>query len=229
MLGLCWKFDSEAVIPKLATTAIRRIHGVLNGISIDNTIRDYEIIGLKSWLSVYQHVSGYWPFCELWEIVTRILEDGKIDDNERLELIDYCDNFTETKIDDPLIHDEIYTREFMKTDAPDLLPFTALCDNKCQIQFKGRTFCFTGPARTGPRKELRKIVAAAGGKSSNKVVNHLDYLVISAQSSPCWAYSTYGRKIEKVINNRNKGDETTILHEDDFIEQAKIATIGIAF
>lgn len=117
----------------------------------------------------------------------------------------------------------------MKTNAAYLLPFTALCDNKCTIQFKGRKFCFTGPARTGSRKELKKIVSETGGASSDRVVRHLDYLVIGAQSSPCWAYSTYGRKIEQVINYRKKGDNITILHEDDFIEQAKIATIGDAF
>lgn len=52
MLELCWKFDSEAVIPRLATTAIRRLHGVLNGISLDNRIRDQEVVGFKNWLKV---------------------------------------------------------------------------------------------------------------------------------------------------------------------------------
>lgn len=65
------------------------------------------------------------------------------------------------------------------------------------------------------------MVRKLDGIPKNNAVTQLDYLVVGAQSSPCWAYSTYGRKIEAVIENREKrGAETVILHEDDFIEQA---------
>jgi hypothetical protein len=53
------------------------------------------------------------------------------------------------------------------------------------------------------------------------VVMKLDYLVIGAQSSPAWAYSTYGRKIERAIELRDRGIDIIILHEDDFISQAE--------
>ena len=64
------------------------------------------------------------------------------------------------------------------------------------------------------------MVKKLDGIPLNNPIVQLDYLVIGAQSSPCWAYSTYGRKIEAVIANREKGAETLILHEDDFIGQA---------
>ena len=49
------------------------------------------------------------------------------------------------------------------------------------------------------------MVRKLDGIPKNNAVAQLDYLVVGAQSSPCWAYSTYGRKIEAVIENREKG------------------------
>ncbi|MGB5986576.1 MAG: BRCT domain-containing protein, partial [Desulfobacterales bacterium] len=94
------------------------------------------------------------------------------------------------------------------------------CARDCKIAFNQKQFCFTGPAKTGTRKNLEEIVTALGGIPKNNVVLTLDYLVIGAQSSPCWAYSTYGRKIEKAIELKRKGRNITILHENDFIDQA---------
>lgn len=94
-------------------------------------------------------------------------------------------------------------------------------DQKCDIRFERSSFCFTGPAETGPRRKLHEITRKLDGRPVDRVIESLDYLVIGAQSSPCWAYSTYGRKIEKVIENRKKGVTTNILHENDFVSQAK--------
>ena len=222
ILDLCYMFDTHGLICNFATTAIRRLHGVLQGIAIDGNIRDQEAMGLKSWLSVHETVKEYWPFCELWEMLSKMLDDFVLDDQERAELMDYCNNFKESKIDNPVIHDEIYEHEFMTYYSAILKPFTALCDRQVEIEFSGKCFCFTGPARSGPRKVLHQTVEALSGIAKNNVSSGLDYLVIGAQSSPAWAYATYGRKIESAIHFNMKGSGITILHEDDFIRQSKI-------
>ena len=220
ILEFCWMFDSESLIPQCTTAAIRRLHGVLHGIVIDNKIRENEVVGLKSWLEVHSHVKDYWPFSDLWEMVSTIFQDGKVDDSEKKLLLEYCHNFSEKLSESPAIHDSIYGEGYMATFAPILQPFTAICDRDTAIAFKDNTFCFTGPARTSSRKKLNELVENLGGIPKNSVGIDLNYLVIGAQSSPCWAYSTYGRKIEQVFANRKKGGNTTILHEDDFIEQS---------
>ena len=221
LLSICHSFDSPMMAPRVATEAIRRLHGILQGIAADKMITQGEVVGLKEWLAVHNLFHEFWPFNEVWELTNRILSDGIVHDHEKAELLEYCQSFTEQAIDDPVFHDAIYNENFMQTVSPALLPFTALCDRKCCIEFAGRTFCFTGPARTGTRKELQWMVRKLDGIPKNNAVAQLDYLVVGAQSSPCWAYSTYGRKIEAVIENREKrGAETVILHEDDFIEQA---------
>ncbi len=42
------------------------------------------------------------------------------------------------------------------------------------------------------------MVTQSGGIPINSIVKELDYLVIGAQASLAWLYSTCGRKIEKV-------------------------------
>lgn len=222
VLELCWAFDKHSAACQCATGATRRLHGVLQGISLDQKVREQEIIGLKNWLNTYEGMKDYWPFTDLWKMITDILEDGVVDDDEQKMLLDYCTNFSETPIDDADIHDKIYEKGFMATSAPVLKPFTAICDRECLIQFSDHSFCFTGPARSGPRKVLHAMVNDLGGIPKTGVSPKLNYLVIGAQSSPCWAYSTYGRKIEKVFLQRDeRSGITTILHEDDFLAQAK--------
>lgn len=222
ILELCWMFDNESIIPQCATAAIRRLHGVLQGIALDNQIHENEVVGLKNWLEVHDHVKEYWPFCDLCHLVSEILDDGIIDQSEKEMLLDYCLNFSEILSENPIIHDSIYGKSYMSTYAPVLKPFAALCDRDANIIFDDRTFCFTGLARIGSRKDLHEIVSRRRGIPKNSVSLGLDYLVIGAQSSPCWAYSTYGRKIEKVLNNRENGSKTIILHEDDFIIKAEM-------
>ncbi len=125
------------------------------------------------------------------------------------------------------MHDGIYMNPWMQTNAPVLQPFTALCDRNAKIEFPKKSFCFTGPARTGPRRKLHDMVASQQGFAYDRVIQGLDYLVIGAQSSPCWAYSTYGRKIEQVLESRRKGNMTVILHEDDLLKQIPAIKSGL--
>ena len=226
VLELCWMFDKESLLPQCATAAIRRLHGVLQGMALDDEIRENEVVGLKNWLEVHDYVKGYWPFSDIWQMIFKILEDGVVDSIEKKQLLEYCQNFSETLAENSVIYDSIYGEGYMSTFAPVLKPFTAICDRDSAITFSSKTFCFTGPAKTGSRKDLNDIILSLGGIPKNSVAIDLNYLVIGSQSSPCWAYSTYGRKIEQVFKNREKGSETAILHEDDFVEQATLLRNG---
>ncbi|GMA55471.1 hypothetical protein GCM10025857_68280 [Alicyclobacillus contaminans] len=43
-----------------------------------------------------------------------------------------------------------------------------------------------------------------------------DYLVVGDQGNPCWAFSCYGRKVEKAVKLRKQGRRILIIHEVDF-------------
>jgi hypothetical protein len=187
---LAWCLNFHDGVPRCVTAGIRRLHGVLHGIAIDNKVSEDELHGLKDWLLDFEIFKDQWPFNDVWSLVETILEDGVVTKEEEADFLKFCEEFKECVIDDPKVHDPIYDESFMQSDSPYLKSFTALCDRECQIQFAEKGFCFTGPAKTGPRKKLMKIVKSLEGIPYNTVIKNLDYLVIGAQSSPAWAYST---------------------------------------
>lgn len=217
----CADLFNESIYSHTVTNAVRRLHGVLSGIRIDGVVTDEEIDELRDWLRGYRKYYENWPFYDLITLLDRILEDGVITKEERAEVGYFCDMFTEKVIEDPSVTDLIYIEPKMRTGSPIYESLNQLCDRAHSINFDGATFCFTGPARSGKRSDLHRMVEEAGGFPKDNVIYNLDYLVIGAQSSPMWVYHTYGRKIEKVKERIDKfGDETVFIHEEDFVDQA---------
>jgi NAD-dependent DNA ligase len=219
-LDWCSDFINYNPFLKNATQAVRRLHGVLSGIDIDNLIKQDEIEGLKDWLRDYERFSDIWPFSELGSLISKILEDGIIDDAEAELLRTFFNDFNEVVVNTPQIHDDEYELPWLMNDSPVFNPISSICD-KVEVVFKHKVFCFTGPAITGKRKDLHNIVSELGGSCSDSVSGGLDYLVIGGQSSPAWVYSTYGRKIEKAIKQRENTGEIRIVDESTFIDAVK--------
>jgi len=216
----CASFLNDSPFAGDVTEAIRRLHGALSGILIDDVITDDEILNLQDWLYDYESLKDSWPFNDLWALLDRILEDGVIDDEEREEFKEFCSYFSEKIVKNPDIQDGVYIETWMRTGCPIFKPLIELCNHDHQITFTEKTFCFTGPAKSGPRTVLHQMLEEAGGVPIKTANLKLDYLIIGAQSSPSWIYSTYGRKIETVINNRKANKcNTTLIYENDFLKQ----------
>lgn len=202
------------------TRTVRQLHGVMSGIICDGKIKAEELEGLRDWLLDYEHMQDWWPFNELKRHIDIILADGKVDQEEQRLLRDFFSNFTEHVVSNPKIHDDEYwmNRNLM-TLSPVFNSISCICEDNPDILFKEKRFCFTGPAASGKRKYLAAAVEQLGGFSHNKAVIELDYLVIGAQASPAWIYSTYGRKIEAVMQRKEKKPhcQTQIIREYDFL------------
>lgn len=226
LLEWCQRVTEDEPRPPILSEFIRRFHGVLHGIAIDRKITEDEIKGLNDWLLDNEDLRLHWPFDDAFVLVERILEDGVVTEEEKAEFIEFCRNFSEEPILYPVIHDEEYTRGFMISESPVCRPITYICDREAGIVFDRRSFCFTGPAKSGPRRLFKEMVEKLGGVFHNTTTRDLDYLVIGAQSSPCWHYTTYGRKIETVVEEQKKGGKTVVLFEDDFVFQANEALKG---
>lgn len=223
LLEWCQEFSSPDSAPLATVTdGIRRLHGFLQGIVIDGVISDFEIRDLSDWLHDYESLREHWPFGDIWELVTRILEDGQVTEDEREELTDFCRRFSEYVADGTKVHDraEKTGRPWMASYAPVLLTLDGICEKDPGIRFQGATFCFTGNAAASKRSVLEEVATGLGGTVKRNVVKDLDYLVVGALSEQCWVYSLYGRKIETVMANRKRGAQTLIVHENDFVEAA---------
>jgi len=52
--------------------------------------------------------------------------------------------------------------------------------------------------------------------SSLNVTARSDYLVVCDSGNELWAFSCYGRKVERAYEQRRKGHHILIVHERDF-------------
>ncbi|WDP91741.1 MAG: hypothetical protein HUN04_19330 [Desulfobacter sp.] len=206
------------------TQVIRRLHGIFSGIICDRSITEEELEGLEEWLLDYEGLHDWWPINELRAHIQTILNDGKIDTEEHRLLKEFFSDFEEQLIDEPHLHDDEYWLNcHMRSPAPIFKSISSICEKAPRITFKGKKFCLTGPAASGKRKDLFSVIEKLGGSPHNTAIKKLDYLIIGAQASPAWVYSTYGRKIETVMH-RKKHDErcqTKIVRELDFITAVK--------
>ncbi len=69
--------------------AEKMLHGILLGIIADGKITVEELKHLKEWLEIHKNLSHMLPFCEVYEMVERVLADGVIDQYEHEELMNY--------------------------------------------------------------------------------------------------------------------------------------------
>ena len=91
-----------------------------------------------------------------------------------------------------------------------------VCAKDPDILVIGKTFCFTGASSIATSNEIESIILKHGGLFVNSVSKKVQYLVVGADGTPCWAFSCYGRKIEKAISLRKSGQPIIIVNEHDF-------------
>jgi hypothetical protein len=221
LLGWCKENMKDHGFLEGFTPVIHHLHGILSGIISDDELNTDEITGLKTWLMSFEELKNWWPFNDLIKIVERVLADGSINETEKNDLKAFFLDFQEQVIESPTIHDaEYWENRHMINLSPIFKSVSNICDKKVRIVFPKKTFCFTGPAASGSRKKLFNLVTESGGIPCKNPIIDLDYLVIGAQSSPAWVYSTYGRKIELVMNRKRHGLNcpTKIVTELNFIE-----------
>lgn len=203
------------------TPVLRSIHGILGGILADEKITADELKGLQDWLIDYEKYEDWWPISEISALIKNILKNKLINEKEHKKLSEFFQDFSEHPLEHVKTHDEEYhPGNLLGSHAPFFMPIATICEKNPRIEFHEKKFCFTGPAVSGSRKVLSGIVVQLGGFAHNNIVNGLDYLVIGAQSSPAWAYSTYGRKIESAMQKNKKTKFIHIIQEKDFVRAA---------
>ena len=209
ILWLCNNLRTKNKFYDVITSGIQKLQGILHGVLADNEISDTEIIYLKNWLNEHEYLSGYYPYDEIYSMLTSILSDGVVTDDERNILKVFFAEFIDLNSSANLSEEEIKSlkEEFTVEGICSLCP---------EITFDTKTFCFTGASSKTTRSGLKNIIESLHGKFTNSVSSKTDYLIIGGDGNPCWAYSCYGRKVEDAINLRKKGKKVIIVHENDF-------------
>lgn len=203
LLWVCGNLHTGNAYYDALTSDIQRLHGLLHGLLADGLLDDEEIRRLSDWANENQHLKGCYPFDEIDSVVTAILADGMIDEQERLQLKAFLEDFVTVHGAAP---------EGMGTRHLAVCGVCAMCPD---ISFDDKSFCLTGESRKASRDEIARRVEAVGGRVIGNIREDLDYLIVCAEGNRCWAFSCYGRKVEKAVEYRRRGARVVIAHEND--------------
>ena len=209
ILWVCSSFADSGAYYDAVTSTIQFLSGMVHGIMADGEISDKEICALQAWINANDFLAGTYPFDEINSLLSSIMADKKVDEEEGNTLLAFFSNIIEFKNSFNLVErDYIDLREKYSVDG--------ICASCPKITIEGKNFCFTGESYHGTRKELADTIEKLGGIFKTNVSTKTDYLVVGNAGNPCWAYACYGRKIEDAVNLRKNGGHIVIVNETDF-------------
>lgn len=211
MVWLINQVNSRNPYYDVITGKLQELEGIFHGILSDNQITETEIINLKKWLLDNEELIGIYPFDEIEALLIGITEDGIITNNEKDYLKLFLSEFVERKDNSNINFKEI-------DELRNSITISGVCTINPLIEFKDKQFCFTGISKKYKRKDIEQKIESLGGKYKDDITKNTDYLIVGEDSNPCWAYSCYGRKVEKAVNMRRSGEKISIIKEIDFID-----------
>lgn len=123
------------------------------------------------------------------KLLTEIVCDGQISDNERTLLTQFAAMYEQPVSDDPV------------------------------TEVSGRRLVLTGDFETPGGKELvKEMIEAAGGRVTGNISRVTDYVVVGALGSEAWAFGNYGQKVKKALDLRLTGSsDVQIVSEAAFM------------
>lgn len=204
---LTQKYEADNYYYNSLTSDLQILQGLCHGILADGTIHEKEIVELNKWLDNHEHLCTYYPYDEIRSLLLNVLSDGKVDEDEKKTLKAYFNQFI--KLHDTGTHAEI------KADIAEV-KISGLCTSDPSVTFPGKSFCITGVLKRGSRTDLQNDIKKLGGLITDTVNKKTDYLVIGDNGNSAWAFSCYGRKVEKAMTLRKEGHNIMLIHEFDF-------------
>lgn len=205
IIWLCNQYIETNGYFNAITGGIQRLHGIIAGISIDGIINDREVEFLDNWLEENDFLKNTWPYDELYNVITMIVQDNIVTEEEKNELLQFCKSISSEHNDET--NDNLL--KHIKTGFYQIDP---------EVIIPEKNFCITGKSRKYNRKEIAEKIELYGGYVSNNVSSKLDYLIVCDEKNSCWAFSCYGRKVEEAIKHRKSGSNMLIIHEFDLFD-----------
>lgn len=184
--------------------SVESLLGICRGLLADNVLSPEEITFLDTWLRDNAEVASYWPGNVIARRVREVLADGVVTAEEADDLKGSLE--------------QIIGGGLQQDGAASGLATRLPVDRVTAVEFPGRTFCLTGKFLYGSRKTCQTAVEQHGGVAIPRVTKELDYLVIGTLASRDWISTSYGRKIEAAVKNKQDGSPVRILAEEDWVQ-----------
>jgi len=183
--------------------------GLVKGVLADGALCEGEVHFLLRWLESNHEIVDSWPASVIYPRIVAALADDHVDPQEEAELMSLLLSLVGGNT--APLHGE----HSNSTTLP-------LCRPLPIIDFSGRRFCFTGAFASGPRVWCEQQTVQRGGESASNITQRLSYLVIGEIGSRDWAHSTFGRKIQKAVEYRDKGLPINIISEQHWYDALQV-------
>ena len=187
----------------MADRRIDQLIGLAQGILADGIVSQAEAEMLQSWLRVNHRTDN--PYVSrLLDQVERVLAGGILDKDEGRELHDALMSWTGGGGADG---------EESTTAALPLDP------EPRTVRMAGNMFVFTGTGVFGTRKMMQDTTIRAGGTVERSITMRTNFVVLGTYVTPAWVHQSFGRKIQKAMDYRDrKGTGVQIVHEEDWAQ-----------
>ncbi|HZF42522.1 MAG TPA: BRCT domain-containing protein [Sphingomonadaceae bacterium] len=195
------EFFNRVSEDRISSRQIDELIGLARGIAADGSINQTEIEFLQKWLAANAGISDQPVVRTLYARVNEMLADGVVDAEERIELLDTLNRFSNRDF------------ELGEVLKPTTLP---LCNPHPTLSFTGRSYCFTGTFSYGQRRHCEQAVVDRGGEAGS-LTKKTHVLVIGAYATESWKHSSFGHKIVKASDMRDAGVPISIVSEAHWV------------
>lgn len=204
LIAFCRKIRSSEGFFAAATADIQILVAMLGGIASDGDVKVSELEGLRAWAASHDHLKKTYPFQDVMDIVEEVLKDGRIDQAEQ-QLLNSI--FADLAANNPIRTSKVQAAECADASGPVGIWSTE------PVTIAGHVFVFTGESARATRPRIQELIVQHGGTVAAGVSKKVDYLVVGEAGNPCWAFSSYGTKMEKAMGLQSSGARIRIVKE----------------
>ena len=158
----------------------------------------------------YQNIQSY---------ISKILEDNEVSNDELKFFIKEVEN---NKLQNTYPIDKAYKIAIEKLNNVEIDIKKSLSTITGDIDtdsfdgdFEGKLFCLTGDFNHGAKNDIADYIISQGGLVKDNLTLKVDYLVRGLQGSDAYAYGSYGSKVKKALEMKEKGNQIKIITEND--------------
>lgn len=191
--------QKRATESRLLRRSCESLIGICAGLLADDTLNEKEVFFLDQWLLENAELANTWPGDLLSKRVRKALDDKLLSEEE-------LDHLKATLSD-------LLGGTMEETGSIGGISTSLPLDTIESISIRNSKFCLTGNFLFGPRSKCISIIIEQGGDVLNNIRKDLDFLVIGTLVSKEWKNSSFGNKIQKAVDYREKGVPLHIISE----------------
>lgn len=177
--------------------------GLAKGVLADGVVSEDEAMALINWADGHPDVILAWPCNVLYRRLRKVFDDGHASAEEREELRGLLSELVGGE--SGMVGGETASSGLPLDHPPPL------------IEVPDRVFVFTGRFAYGTRGACEDAVKRIGGWAEPRVTQQTDYLVVGTFASRDWLQTSYGRKILKGVEYREKYSRPSIVAEQHWV------------